>query len=159
MVPTIALIGLLLLWFFRTLYLKFTCPYEGRHHLNRVKTVPPTYHPSDSAWVPVPVKNRAWWNARMSRLRKVSFTFIPLPELQERIKAKRENEYQQWLEWMGRDYRWQNLPLSLWPDAWKVPEPIDLSKCVAGSDLPPRALKIVETLKPFQNTIRMRLAA
>lgn len=159
LVPVIIVIGFTLLWFFRTLYLKFAYPYEGRHHLNRVKTVLPTYHPNDSAWVPVPVRNRAWWNARMSRLRKVSYLYTPLPELWERMKAERENENQQWIAWMGTNYRWEHLPLSLWPDSWKLPESIDLSKCIAGSDLPARALKVIEPLKSFQITVAGRLAA
>jgi hypothetical protein len=149
----------LLLWFFNKFRLNMLHPYEGRHNLKNVKTVPQTYHPNDSAWTPVPVKNRTWWNARMARLRKVSYLYMPLPELWEHMEAKRQNECQQWLDWMGTNYRWESLSLSLWPDSWKIPEPIDLSKCIAGSDLPARALKVVESLKPFQITVAGRLAA
>ena len=147
------------LWFFYKFCLSTLHPYEGRHHLNNVKEVPQTYHPSDNAWTPVPVKNRAWWNARMTRLHKASYLFVALPELWNYLEAKGQNEYQQWLDWVGTNYRWESLPLSLWPDSWKVPESINLSKCVAGSDLPPRALKVVESLKPFNQTIAARLAA
>lgn len=155
MVPTIIVAGLIVLWFLRTLYLKFQSPYEGRHHLGRVQEVPPTYHPSESAWVPVPVKNREWWNARMARLRHVKYLFMPLQDLWDR----KEDQYRQLIEWYGQNYRWMELPLELWPDTWKLPESIDLSRCAAGSDVPPRALAVVESLKPFKNTIRMRLAA
>jgi len=147
--------GLVLLWFFRTLHLKFTHPYEGRHALGYVDEVTPTYHPSDSAWVPAPVKNRAWWNARMGRDYRHRHLFMPLADFWER----KEEQYWELIEWLGRDYRWVDIPLECWPESWKVAEPIDLSRYTAGSDLPPRALKVVEPLRPFQITVAGRLAA
>lgn len=151
MVLAIIITGFILLWFFRALYLKIAFPYEGRHAAGSVKEVPITYHPND-AWVPIPVKNRAWWNARMSRLRKASVVFMPLSDLLERMEVRRKHEYEQWLAWMGTNYHWEILPLNLWPDSWKVP-------AVAGSDIPSRALAIIDTFKPFTSTVRERLAA
>jgi len=121
--------------------IKMTHPYQGRHHYNRVATVPQTYHPSDSAWVAVPVKNRAWWDARMTRLRKVDFLALPIPELLERSAAKAEALVEEAKSWLARDYRWMDIPLAEWPKAWleRQAHVIELPVKIGGSDLPTRA--------------------
>lgn len=152
MILWIIIVGLIALWFFRTLHLKVTHPYEGRHSLGNVIQVPATYHPSDSAWVPAPVKNRAWWNARLGRRYHERYLFMPLRDFWER----KEEQYQAFLEWLGSNYRWTELPYQYWPDEWKIPS-VDL----AGSDLPPRALTVVrdEEFKPARKTLALRMAA
>lgn len=153
-IPTIIVIGFLLLWFFRTVHLKLKYPYEGRHARGHVSIVGPTYHPGDSAWTPEAVKNRAWWNARMNRQQRVKHLFMPLADFWER----KEEQYKQLMDWLGKEYRWVDIPISQWPEAWKVNQE-GPAICIAGSDVPARALTLVEPLKPFQNTIAVRLAA
>lgn len=140
--------GLALL-FLQRFYLHMVRPYQGRHHLNKVETVPQTYHPSDSAWVPVPVKNRAWWNARMARVPQVSYLALPLKEFIARGKQRAEQFEQEALAWLARDYRWMDIPLSEWPKAWLEKQArvvVQIPITIAGSDLPSR-------------TIEMRMAA
>lgn len=124
------------LWFFYKFCMSMMKPYAGRHQFGNIQEVPQTYHPNDSAWIPAPVRNRAWWNARMTRLRKVPYLFIPLGDLWDR----KEDQYRQFTEWLGSNYRWLEVPFQSWPDSWK--EPVAQIFHIAGSDVPSRSTEM-----------------
>lgn len=133
MLLAVIVIGLLLLWFLWTFYLKVKYSYEGRHALGRVAVVAPAYHPADNVWTPEAVKNRAWWNARMNRQQRVKHLFMPLADLWDR----KEDQYKQFIEWLGSNYRWVDIPIAQWPESWKVPTAKIFH--IAGSDIPSRS--------------------